>query len=296
MFRPPRVAIAAATVMFATVLAYALVAPYGSIPTQETTAALTAPAYLYFVLIGVSGSIVVADFLRLLRMRAGRLHASGVVPLSPGSMVPYVLTQRRYGLVFGLSALAYGLIYSVLTSVVAYRPDLDFSGFPGLQMPSIQPDQLVGIPLFVPELTVFVTSHFALVLIPLTLLMMIAVSVLVGMNLALAAFAFDNRVKVAGGSWTAHVGALVGLFTGCPTCAGLYFFSLLGGTGAASFAVTLDYYQPLFVALTVPILLVSPLLVCRALGKAFRDGCVVVPKSPPPVVHDGGRGSPSSLQ
>jgi hypothetical protein len=188
----------------------------------------------------------------------------------------YILSQKRYAATFALGSLAYGLLFSFLTGIIAIRPNVDFSRFPGLVIPSVQPVQFVGLPFFVPEVTVFLSNHVALVLIPLTLIMMVVVSILVGVNLALSAFAYDNRAK-GQGSIGSQLGAIIGLFTGCPTCAGLYFFSLLGGSGAVSVAVTLGYYQPLFVFLSIPILLASPYLVSRSLSKVFTDGCVLVP-------------------
>lgn len=239
-------------------------------------AALTAPAYWYLAIVGATMLSILLDLMKYSGRRADVLRRNGLVPLWPSSIVPYVLSQRKYRLVFGFSVLAYGILYGFLTSLWTYRPDLDFANFPGLAIPSVQPDQLVGIPLYVPEVTVFLTNHVALVLIPLTVIMMAVISVLVGVNLALAVFAYDNRVKDGARSWGGQLGAVVGLFTGCPTCAGLYFFSLLGGSGAVSFAVALGYYQPLLILLSVPALLVSPYLISRSLSQVFRDGCVVV--------------------
>lgn len=70
------------------------------------------------------------------------------------------------------------------------------------------------------------------------------------------------------------MGAIVGLFTGCPTCAGVFFAYVLGGSGAVSFAALLAYYQPVFILLSIPVLLVTPYLVSRSLAKVFREGCV----------------------
>jgi hypothetical protein len=72
------------------------------------------------------------------------------------------------------------------------------------------------------------------------------------------------------------LGALVGLFTGCPTCAGLFFANAIGGTGAVSFATLLGYYQPVFIALSIPVLIVTPYLISRSLSKVIKEGCVVI--------------------
>jgi hypothetical protein len=258
-------------------VAYASLTPPNVVPSPQSAASLIVPAYLYLGIAGMATLAILLDLLRYSRRRAAALMEGGMVPLSPLSIGPYVLSQRRYSSVFAASAILYGLLYSFLTSIVAYRPDISFAALPGLVIPSVQPDQLVGAPLYVPEVTVFLTDHVALVLIPLTLMLMVTISVLVGFNVALAAFAYDNRARGGGSTWGGQLGAAVGLFTGCPTCAGLYFFSLLGGSGAVSFAVALSYYQPLFVVLSIPVLMGSPYLISRSLSKLFKEGCVAVP-------------------
>jgi hypothetical protein len=72
------------------------------------------------------------------------------------------------------------------------------------------------------------------------------------------------------------VGVLAGLFTGCPTCAGLFFANVVGGVGAVSLAASLSYYQPVFIVLSIPVLVATPFLISRSLSKVFKEGCVVV--------------------
>ena len=269
-----------ATLLFVVATAiYSLIAFENGVLSPQVAQALTTPAYVYLLSIGLAMVIFLVGLFQYLRKRADILKAKGKILLSPGSLVPYLLSQTRYRVVLGTAAVAYGSLYGLLTSVVVFRPDLDFRSLPGLAIPSIQPDQLVGTPLYVPEVTVFLTDHLGLILIPLTILMLVAVSVLVGINLALTVFAYDNRTKGAGISWSGQLGAAIGLFTGCPTCAGLYFFSVIGGSGAASVAITLGYFQPVFVLLGIPVLLITPYLTSRALTKVFREGCVIVPQS-----------------
>jgi hypothetical protein len=72
----------------------------------------------------------------------------------------------------------------------------------------------------------------------------------------------------------------VGLFTGCPTCAGLFFANVLGGAGAVTLATGLASYQPLFILVSLPVLAVTPYLTARSLSKVFREGCVLVRQAP----------------
>lgn len=76
--------------------------------------------------------------------------------------------------------------------------------------------------------------------------------------------------------WVAGIGAVVGLVTGCPTCAGLFFGGLLGGVGAVSFATLLADYQPAFIAISIPVMVATLYLISRSLSKVFKDGCLVL--------------------
>ena len=63
-------------------------------------------------------------------------------------------------------------------------------------------------------------------------------------------------------------GAITGLFVGCPTCAGTAF-TMLFGLGASATGVTLfltsyeAQLQTLFIVISIPILLFTPLLMAR---------------------------------
>jgi hypothetical protein len=256
---------------------YTFIAPPNVVPTPGQVGTLATQAYCYLGVLLLASILFIIGFFWHLKDKAREEVRGGEIPLSPGSILAYVLTHRKYRLVLIASVLMYGTFYGVLTSIVAYRPDLDFSTLPGLVIPSVQPDVLTGYPLYVPEVTVFLTGHLGLIMIPLTFIMALMVSVLVGVNMSLTVFAYDSRVRGAGTNWGGQLGAVIGLFTGCPTCAGLYFFSLLGGSGAATLAVTLEYFQPLFILLSIPILIGTPYLIVRGLARVFREGCIVLP-------------------
>ena len=252
------------------------------VPTPQGAANLVPVAEASFIVVLLGAATVLFDFRRVLVRRVRAIRERGVAQLSPGWMIPYVLSVRRYRRYFVVSALLYGLFYSVITSMVVYQPTVDFVQAYGAQIPSVQVTPLQAAPLFTPVVTVYLVNHLGLLLIPLTAILLVVTSVLVGLNFALAGFAFDSRVKGAGRGWAAGIGAVVGLFTGCPTCAGLFFANFLGGAGAATFATLLGYYQPAFILLSIPVLLVAPYLTSRGLARVFRDGCVVVPREEAP--------------
>ncbi len=249
-----------------------------TVPTPQGASDLVPVAEAFFVIIVLCVALVLLEAWRATVHRIGVIKSRGVALLSPSWMVPYVLSIRRYRRYFVLSAVLYGLFYSIITSMLVYQPTVDFAQAYGARIPSVQVTPVQAAPLFTPVVTVYVVNHLGLLLIPLTVILLATTTVLVGLNSALAAFAFDSRLRGAGRGWVGGIGAVVGLFTGCPTCAGLFFANFLGGTGAVSFAALLGYYQPAFILLSIPVLLLAPYLTSRGLAKVFRDGCVHVSK------------------
>ena len=245
-------------------------------PTPQAVAGLVPVAEAFFAVVLSATVLVLLGTWRALKRRTGMIRRKGVALLSPGWIIPFVLSVSRYRRYFVISAALYGLFYAVITSMIVYQPTVDFGQAYGAPIPSVQVTPVQGAPLFTPVVTVYLANHLGLLLIPLTVILLVTTAVLVGLNFSLAAFAYDSRVRGAGRGWAAGVGAVVGLFTGCPTCAGLFFANFLGGTGAVSFAALLGYYQPAFILLSIPVLLAAPYLTSRGLAKVFREGCVVV--------------------
>ena len=273
--RPPVVALLGVISALLASFAYSLDLA-GSTPTPQSVADLVPVAEVFFVVVLIAAAMVLLDLRRILIHRMEAIREEGVAYLAPSWIIPYVLSVRRYRRYFVVSAALYGVFYAIITSMIVYQPTVDFASTYGVQVPSAQIIPIQGAPLFTPVITVYLVNHLGLLLIPLTTILLLNTSVLVGLNFALAGFAFDSRVRGAGRGWLGGIGAVVGLFTGCPTCAGLFFANFLGGTGAATFAALLGYYQPAFILLSIPVLLVAPYLTSRGLAKVFHEGCVLV--------------------
>jgi hypothetical protein len=270
------IAVAGALVALVATLAYSLDLASLTVPTPQAASNLVPVAEAFFVVIVLCVALVLFGVWRALLHRMDVIRSKGVALLSPGWIVPYVLSVPRYRRCFVISAALYGLFYSIITSMIVYQPTVDFAQAYGAPIPSVQVTPVHAAPLFTPVVTVYLANHLGLLLIPLTIILLATTAVLVGLNIALAVFAFDSRVRGAGRGWLGGIGAVVGLFTGCPTCAGLFFANFFGGTGAVSFAALLGYYQPAFILLSIPVLLIAPYLTSRGLSKVFREGCVVV--------------------
>ena len=248
-------------------------------PDRASYFALEAEIYLLVLLAAVA--VVVVDLWRNVGRKVAAVRQQGFVPLSPAWLIPYVLSKKKYRNYFVVSTLLYGLFYAFVTSMIVYQPGIDFVQEYGATFPSAIVTPCCGTPLFAPIVTVYVVNHLGLLIIPLTGLLLILISVLVGLNSALAIFAFDSRARGIGKSWLGGLGAVIGLFTGCPTCAGLFFANVLGGVGAVTLATGLASYQPLFILVSLPVLAVTPYLTSRSLAKVFREGCVIVGKGIP---------------
>ncbi len=272
---PVAAVVGLSALVIATVI-YAYEQGFMTFVTPERAAYFGWVAEAYIMVLFAAVALVALDLWRMLDNRVRTARQQGFAPLSPGWLVPYVLSVKRYRRYFVASAILYGLFYAVITSMVVYQPTVDFVQAYGATFPSALLTPCCGAPLYSPIITVYVANHLGLLLIPLTVILLVTISTLVGLNLALAAFAFDSRAKGASKTWIGGLGAVVGLFTGCPTCAGLFFANILGGAGAVSFATVLTDYQPAFIAISIPVLVATPYLISRSLSKVFRDGCVVL--------------------
>lgn len=273
MARIPVLALAGVAVAAVATMAYAYEQRSMVVVTQGEVAQSVTIAVLYLLIMTAGVAAVVFDLQRIVSKRVATVHLQGFASISPGWLLPYVLSVKKYRRCFVASTLVYALFYAIITSMIVYQPTVDFAKAYGVAVPSaiLTPR---GGPLYAPDLTVYLPNHLGLQLIPLTVILLITISTLVGLNLAVSVFAFDARAKGEGRRVAGALGAVVGLFTGCPTCAGIFFANTLGGSGAASFATLLGYYQPAFILVSLPVLLIAPYLTSRSLARVFRDGCV----------------------
>ncbi len=191
------------------------------------------------------------------------------------NILPTVLRDKRYSRIFILSALAYGIFFGGLSGTFVYQPGVTFSEMYLVRVPSALPVVCCGPFGQMPQLVVYLTQDFAVVLVPVNLVLVFTVSWLVGLNAAIASFTYQNRPGRAGRQWFSGLGAIVGLFTACPTCAGFFFLTTIGLTGAVSAALTLASLQALFIAIGIPLLVLTPLLTSRRMKIGSGDGCSI---------------------
>ena len=198
-------------------------------------------------------------------------------PDSIRAMMAEALGSRRDFRIGVIAAVAYGVVYLLVSSILVYQPSINFQAVYGVSGPTWVAAACCGSPGTVPALIVYLLpqAHLALQVLPLDALFALVVPMLVGLNVTMAAHAFRNKVLRSNTGWLGSIGLLAGLFTGCPTCAGLFLAGAIGGFGATSLAVALAPYQALFILLSIPLLLASPIVIATYSKRVMRAACAV---------------------
>lgn len=196
-------------------------------------------------------------------------------PMNSNSLLHYItnaFSDNKYWKVMVIAAIAYGIFFGFLSQIFIYRNDISFSQ-QGIVIPSINIITCCNTPGYVPMFSAYLTDHFLILLIPLNIILAVIVSALVGFNTSLGLYAFNLSRKIQSTkklSFIGSVGAASGLFVGCPTCAGSFFSALLGFGAVGESITVLASFQTLFIALSIPVLIITPLLVARSIRTNCR--------------------------
>ena len=188
------------------------------------------------------------------------------------SFITGAFSNRNYWKLMIVAAIGYGIFFSFLSQIIVYRADVSFTE-KGINVPSLDLIPCCAAPGYMPMVTLYITDHFLILIIPLNVILATIVSLLVGFNVALSIFAFRFKKSLlqTKTSLAAGIGATSGLFVGCPTCAGSLISALLGigvvGAGGASASV-LAPFQTVFIAASIPALVVAPFLTARSIRYA----------------------------
>lgn len=223
---------------------------------------------LFFVEEALAVALAMFGSLSVLR---GLALGGGHAPGSVRGAFSEALNNRREVMIGVIAGSLYGIGYLFLSSIVVYQPGVTF------QQAGVTAAACCGSPGTVPELVMVLsqTGHLAIQLLPLDLVFAAMIPLLVGLNAAVASHAVRNNALRSNARWLGPVGVVTGLFTGCPTCAGLFLAGTVGGVGATTLAVALAPYQLVMVAVTIPVLVVSPYLMAVLAARAERASCAV---------------------
>ncbi len=240
-----------------------------------TTPSGEQPVMITPYLMNLANAVLTIIFLSLLFVGYGIYRifkAEQRLETNTNSLMSYITAaflDNKYWKVMAISAIIYGIFFGFLSQIFIYRYDISFSE-QGITVPSVNVIPCCNMPGYVPMLTVFPTDHFLIMIIPINIILAVIVSVLVGFNISLALYAFklekaQNTKRV---SFVGSVGAISGLFVGCPTCAGSLFSMLLGYSLGTTMAV-LAPFQTLFILISIPSLILAPFLIGRRIRSRY---------------------------
>ncbi|MGB9125425.1 MAG: hypothetical protein WA833_05425 [Nitrosotalea sp.] len=196
------------------------------------------------------------------------------------SIISKSINNKRAKQIFLISAIGYGLFFAFTSGIIIYKPDINATDYGFPKPPHAELSPCCGLPGYMPMIFVFFTEHVGLQIIPLNMLLLVSVSFLVGLNFAISSTVFS---AVKSGGKLGAFGAITGLFVGCPTCAGTAFTMLFGfGTGATTFTLFLTSFeaqvQTMFIAISIPVLLITPIMMAKRIRKSQDGSCAVEPK------------------
>jgi len=175
--------------------------------------------------------------------------------------------------IFFVTFVVYGIFFSLVSGTLVYQPEVNFAIHYGAEIPSGFVAPCCDGPGYMPKIIVYLTEHIGLQIIPINLVLQVIVSYLVGLNMAIAVSALSISKKGRGMS---TVGAATGLFIACPTCAGTFLSVFVGTASGIALTIALTQLQTLFIAISIPILLVTPFVLAKKLRN--KDGsCKINP-------------------
>ncbi|HKU49403.1 MAG TPA: hypothetical protein VJP79_05600 [Nitrososphaera sp.] len=250
---------------FSLVIAFVLYSRF-SVPSSGLTVTsqnLTNLAYPVLAITGAAMASVLYGGYTILRSEQLRSHGTG-------SLLEFLTRPfdgKNFWRIVVVSALGYGIVFGFLSQILVYRPDVSFTE-KGLVVPSTEIIPCCSAPGYVPMFTAYITDHFLILVIPVNVILATIVSSLVGLNAGLSIYAYRVRQSVnTKNSVIGGIGATTGLFVGCPTCAGSLFSALLGigVAGAGTSAAVLAPFQTLFIAASIPALVIAPLFIARGI-------------------------------
>lgn len=199
-------------------------------------------------------------------------------------VVDIISQTKRYRLVFIIVLLAYALLFAFISQMIIFRPYVSFSHVYQVTIPSWIITPCCNIPGLVPTFTAYISDSLIVFIIPINIILTVVLSTLVSVNTTLALYVFKNsRSKSTKNNSCCFsgIGAATGLFTACPTCAGTFFFTIVGtiisAAGASSTlaaaatpaAAALAPFQILFIITSIAVLLVSSYLTINSIKKSY---------------------------
>jgi hypothetical protein len=193
------------------------------------------------------------------------------------STIANAINNKRSKNIFIISTIGYLIFFAFTSGIIIYKPDINATDYGFPKPPHVELAPCCDSPGYMPMIFAFFSEHVGLQIIPLNLVLLVIVSFLVGLNFALSSTVFSIAKR---GRKLGAFGAITGLFVGCPTCAGTAFTMLFGfGAGATTFTLFLTSFeaqvQTVFIAISIPVLLITPIIMAKNIQKSQNQSCAV---------------------
>lgn len=255
--------------LFSLILAFIIYSRLTS-PSEQTTVIIPELRNLAYAILAITFASLISIAYGISRILKAERHGEA----NPGSTIYYITTvfsDNKYLKIMIISSIAYGIIFGFLSQIFVYKNNISFID-QGIMIPSVNIVPCCNIPGYVPMFTAYITDHFLVLLIPINIILAVTVSALVGFNFALSFYILKlTRISKNKISIFQSIGLTGGLFVGCPTCAGSIFSALLG-FGAGTTIAVLALFQTLFIAITIPALIITPLFMIHKIQRKY-SGC-----------------------
>ena len=191
------------------------------------------------------------------------------------TIIALVTWNSKSRKIFVITFIGYGIFFSLVSGTLVYQPEVNFAIHYGATIPSGFIAPCCDGPGYMPKIIIYLTEHVGLQIIPINLVLQVTVSYLVGLNTAIAVSAFTISKKGRGMS---TIGSIIGLFIACPTCAGSFLSIFIGTASGIALSIALAQMQTLFIAISIPVLLVTPYIMAKKLRNSDGSCKINSPK------------------
>lgn len=185
------------------------------------------------------------------------------------STIAASIWNSRARKIFVITFVIYGIFFSLASSTLVYQPGINFETHYNAEIPSGFVSPCCDDIGYMPKIIIYLTENVGLQIIPINLVLQVIVSYLVGLNASLAASAYAISKKRSG---LGTIGAATGLFIACPTCAGTFFSIFVGTASGIVLSAALSQMQTMFIAISIPVLLLTPYLIAKRIRYATCSG------------------------
>jgi len=239
--------------------------------TSENSAWIQQISFIFYGLL-FGGIILTAIGIRkMFKAWSYEINSSTNYPPSLSRIIINIVTDKKYFRFFWPTSIGYGIFYAIVSAMLIYHP-VSFSEIHGVAIPSVIMMSYGPIG-YVPAMATYFTENLGVLIIPINLVVTLVVSALVGFNSVLSIYAFKNRPKKTAAPLVGALGATTSLFAACPTCASFYIFSIMAGSLAPTVAAFTATYYALFVAISIPLLLLTPIIIASSIRRMMFGQC-----------------------